>query len=420
MVRSLLTASLAAVIRGALVANEFGQPQEMKGSAATSSDVCGGRSDHCSVWLDVPTACAGESSSCPIIFMFHGHGGSNNGFPRESVGVHDYNFIGISPRGELYDGKSGWNDGSMAGNQCAWDDFECSKDPNDGLFVAGIVKVVRDLGAAGRVYLYGTSNGANEVQILASNAGDGLPIAGIAARSGQLLAEPTRSAGNPYNWNQPCAGSQPCVGGSAVAQLSMHGDADNTIPYTGGPRFKSDVFILMNEPESDVVWKTQNGCTGNLSSSIVPATSKKPETQDAEYFSWGGCPATAPVEYYKVHGAPHGAANTLRGQPFFVTVFEFFCKVELAHGGAKCPDSPAPTPTPPPAPSPSPSPSPTPDAPPAACQTCIQDACSDSRAEFAACSKCVQQNRQACASSCKPYKFRDTLSWFCGSGSFII
>merc|ERR1712154_736135 len=97
--------------------------------------------------------------------------------------------------------------------------------------------------------------------------------------------------------------------------------------------------------------------------------------------------------------------NTLRGQPFIVAIFEFFCRVELAHGGTRCPDSPAPTPVP----APTPGPSPTPDAPPVACQQCIQDACSEAQAEFVACSSCVQENRQACASSCKPYKFRDTL-----------
>ena len=71
---------------------------------------------------------------------------------------------------------------------------------------------------------------------------DTLPIVGIAVHSGQMLAMPARSAPGPYNYNQPCAGTQPCTGGNhgnGMAQLSIHGTADTVIPYHGGPRFKS-------------------------------------------------------------------------------------------------------------------------------------------------------------------------------------
>ena len=59
------------------------------------------------------------------------------------------------------------------------------------------------MGAGGHLYMWGGSNGANSVQIFASNAGTKLPIAGISAGWGELLAAPPRSGPTPYDWNQP-------------------------------------------------------------------------------------------------------------------------------------------------------------------------------------------------------------------------
>lgn len=204
-----------------------------------------------------------------------------------------------------------------------------------GFFVAGIIAAIRELGATGRVYLYGASNGAQMVQILASNAGDALPISGIGALSGQLLSAPARSASNPYNWNQP----NHTKGGPAVAQLSLHGDADHSIQYEGGSKFGSDVFFLASEPDSNAMWKTQNGCTGKLKSTLIPAISKNASTHDADYNVWRGCPSTAPVEYYKVHGAGHCLpGGKIDGKGPIEIALDFFCKVEAAHGGTlACP-----------------------------------------------------------------------------------
>lgn len=323
-------------VEGALAPNALGQPQEIK------DQVCAGRSSVCSVFLDVPDQCGGAESDCPIGFFFHGHTGFNTGFAHSGAGqgVHAYNFIGVYPQGEIYNGQSGWNDGSLDGNKCAWDDFACQDDPNDGVFVKGIIEALRGMGANGRVYLWGGSNGGNEAQILASNAGEYLPIVGISAGWNQLMSAPPRSGPSPFNFNQPTAPgavADPArLGdGRAIAQQAHHGDADTTIPYTGGPRFGSR-FILYSEPESDEVWKTHNGCPGSLTSSEVPATYRSPQTHaqvqtTAIKWVWGGCPATAPVEYYQIKGAPHGGADTIDGKDAFDIVFKFWTGVEDAH-----------------------------------------------------------------------------------------
>lgn len=332
------SAAHCAVVEAALTSNPQGEAQEIK------EQVCSGRSSDCSVLLDVPEACGGEESDCPIGFFFHGHGGRNVGFPSNGAGdgVHQYNFIGVYPQGETYNGMPGWNDGSMDGNQCEWDDFDCQDDPNDGLFVKGIISALQSMGANGRIYLWGGSNGANEAQILAVNAGPDLPIVGISAGWGQLMSTPVRSGPSPYNYNQPAApgsDSERPGDGRAIAQQAHHGDADTTIPYEGGPRFGSDVWTLYSEPESDEVWKNHNGCTGSLTSSEVPATYRDHQTHQqvqttATKWVWGGCPATAPVEYYQVKDAPHGGADTIDGKDAFDIVFKFWSGVEDAYNNA--------------------------------------------------------------------------------------
>ena len=215
----------------------------------------------------------------------------------------------------------------MKGNKCAWDQYNCTQDPNDSNYVLQTVNAMRGLGATGRVYAYGTSNGANEVQILGANsvddAGDGqLPIVGIAARSGQMLSKPTRSGPGPLDYNQPCAGDNPCTGGLGVAQLSIHDTDDPVIPYAGGARFHSPVFILSGEEESCETWARQNRCNTTTTNATVAATTHQGGSTTANYVQWDGCPATAPVELYKVEGGSHVGTASIRGKDVMGTVFE--------------------------------------------------------------------------------------------------
>ena len=113
-----------------------------------------------------------STSACPVVFFFHGAGGTNDWFGRTS-GVHAEGVIGVYPQGE-----DGWNTGPKESNDCDWDDFACTDDADEGAFVASIIAELRNLGASGNVYLIGNSNGAALSMRLASNAGDDLPIKG--------------------------------------------------------------------------------------------------------------------------------------------------------------------------------------------------------------------------------------------------
>jgi len=291
--------------------------------------------------LDVPPKCAGVTSHCPIIMGFHGHGSNNHMFigtegKALSDGIRKYNFIGVYPQGEKFPvipvpgkpSKSGWSDGDEPGDKCAWDDFNCTGDPNDTVFVSRIVSALVKMGALGRFYAFGTSNGAAMVQRLAANVCPELPFLGIGAQSGQLLTKPERSGPNPYNYNKPHSGS------AKVAQLAIHGTGDGTVPYNGGSRFGSDVFFWYPEPQSDGLWAQHNGCTGVHTKNVSAAYNKKGQEYNttATHQVWE-CPSALPVEYYSVIDAGHVSTTMLNNKKKEFIVFEFFSKIEKYFSG---------------------------------------------------------------------------------------
>lgn len=317
----------------ALVSNPERSPQILN----DTTDVCiaPGRTEACEVELDVPAACiavddnGASSSSCPIVFFFHGAGGSNNGFARS--GVHAASMIGVYPQGE-----NGWNTGPKSSNLCAWDDYECTSDPDEGAFVASIISQLRLAGADGRIYLVGNSNGAALAHRLASNAGaDDLPIGGIVTKVTQLLESPLRSGPGVLNYNQPRSG------GRAVSVLNLMGMDDGLIPYEGGGSSVFDgeeSFQLMSALESMAVWAVHNGC--GLESPVVTEgisyTNNNDPSRDATFYEYGGCPQGIIVEHYALHGAGHsfGAGAALDGVDIDHDIaFQFINRVEALGGG---------------------------------------------------------------------------------------
>jgi len=350
------------LVLGLLSENPLGSPQDFVN--VTGIDLCSKRSSLCSVLLDVPPGCAGASSGCPIVFCLHGMGGKNKGYVEQcGQPIHSRNhWIGVYPQGDPLAYRAdkslvtGWNDGQSVDPsrtllRCKYDDFNCTLDPNDGTFIATMIAGLKAMGAAGHVYLFGQSNGADLSQRLASNAGPAMPIAGIAAQSSQMDSTPARSAAGPFNRNQPP------TGGQRLAQLSIHGTADACIPYNGGPKFDSSIFELYSESVSNAAWATHNGCTGSLASTNVsltyipqssdyheagvPATQRSTAGAEppvgsgtATHWVWGGCPPTAPVEHYQSHGAGHIGTLTLREEPLVDVVLDFFEQVEAAFTAA--------------------------------------------------------------------------------------
>ena len=291
------------------------------------------------------------SSNCPIVFFFHGAGGTNDGFAKNS-GIHDHNVIGVYPQGE-----NGWNTGPKNTNTCTWDDYSCTTDPDEGAFISSIINELRLLGAGGNIYLVGNSNGAALAHRLAANAGDNLPIKGIVTKVTQLLASPERSGPGQLNYNQPK------VGGPPVSVLNLMGENDLLIPYEGGTSgvFGGDInFQLMSALDSMSTWAAHNGCSGGYTTaSSVYGTS---DGGTATFYDYsGGCDEGIIVEHYVLHGAGHsfGGGATLDGVAInYDLEYDFISRVE-AGGGGDGGGGPSPPSPPPTASTPNPSSSPT-------------------------------------------------------------
>mmetsp|Transcript_24637 Transcript_24637/g.51568 ORF Transcript_24637/g.51568 Transcript_24637/m.51568 type:complete len:469 (-) Transcript_24637:233-1639(-) len=325
----LLALSNRITSNNALVPNSPESPQIL----SLTTNVCSsqGRTDKCEVELDVPASCidtATDTSTCPVVFFFHGAGGTNDWFSRTS-GVHDANVIGVYPQGE-----DGWNTGPKSSNICGWDDFDCTDDPDEGAFIASIITEVKALGAIGNVYLIGNSNGAALSMRLASNAGDQLPIKGMVTKVTQLLASPSRSGPGELNDNQPRAGGPP------VSILNIMGTSDMVIPYIGGGSsvFGDDVdFQLMSALESMMTWSSHNGCSKSpeIIDGIVYSTISDSNGQ-ATLYKYGGCPEGVILEHYALLGAGHsfgrGAALD-EVEIDYDLAYKFITRVEAGSGG---------------------------------------------------------------------------------------
>jgi len=256
-----------------------------------------GRTSTCEVELDVPEVCV--SIACPIVFFFHGAGGTNNWFAR-TTSVHEHGVIGVYPQGE-----NGWNTGPKETNLCDWDDFECSDDPDEGAFIADIIKELRYLGATGNVYAVGNSNGAALALRLASNAGEQLPIKGVVTKVTQLLASPERSGPGVLNYNQPR------VSINRVSILNIMGTADSVIPYEGGTAgvFGNDPdFVLMSALESMEIWADHNGCDFAHLESVVATSGDG--TADHYVYT---CPEGILLEHYAVNEGGHSINGSIDG-----------------------------------------------------------------------------------------------------------
>lgn len=306
-------------------ANSAGSPQTLEGVCDISPfDERTGRNGekNCEVQLDVPSACAGSTTKCGLVFAFHGSGGSNKGWARQmGMKLHGggYKMIGVYPNGAAKDsGQPGWNTGGASS-------------VDDKAFVLHIVSVLKARGWQGRRYSYGNSNGGAMSTEIATNGIMG--FSGIGSVVTQLLGDPDRAGPGPYNWLHPVEGEG--EKGSCtvpIAVITVGGTNDRMIPYNGGySRAAGGTFMTFEE--SNEVWAKINKCDERFDTLEVKAKSGRSDLV-AEKMTWH-CPSTTPQVHYKVIDGEHVGMRSLEGKDIPEVVLDFFAKVdqELDAGG---------------------------------------------------------------------------------------
>ena len=225
--------------------------------------------------------------------------------------IHDgsNNFIGIYPNGV----DNQWNTGSQTGSVSEVDDIS---------FTLSIIDVLKaNFDWEGRFYAYGHSNGAAMANKIAVN---GVGFSGIAASASQLIQTPTSStapSGSSYLLN-----SLPNEKATKIAMLSMHGDADGTIPYDGGDLFDTG-YVLMSESESQRNYAILNGCGASADTPVettVEAVIGSGAASTAIKRVFVGCDVTS----YQVVGGNHDVANSIAGDSLTKIGIDFFAGIE--------------------------------------------------------------------------------------------
>lgn len=233
-------------------------------------------------------AAARAGEPLPVLLAFHGGGGNPAQFKREAgldqVAERE-GFLVVYPAGTGI-GRllQTWN----AGTEC------CGRALNLDVDDVGFSRaVVEDLSRRvtvdrSRVYATGHSNGGGMTYRLAAEAPD-------------LLAAIVPVAG--ASMGIPKTGSRP------IPLLHIHSVDDPRALYDGGlgPEFPGTDSRVNHHPveEELAFWRALNGCTGEPAVREERTGSAGEPVQSAELLAWS-CPASTPVEQWRLHGVGHG------------------------------------------------------------------------------------------------------------------
>ena len=231
------------------------------------------------------------SQTYPLVFVFHGSGGTGSQFLNQSTlnELIDFgSFIGVYPNGHSNDGSNGgyWNLGLEATTA---DDVE---------FVNLIIQKLESytqLSTTER-YAIGFSNGAGMVNLLGKSTTHFNAIAPLFSQQSISTANLTPS--------------------SVLSVFQVNGAIDNLIPLQGGA---SPVGEFMSAQNSALNWTNAFECN---------------ETAIQENHNWGGvvlesfsygnCDSNAEVMYFIAANVGHGWANQQADSMAFEEIWSFF------------------------------------------------------------------------------------------------
>ena len=221
----------------------------------------------------------------PMVFAFHGNGGSPQGFVNELGGlVEQGEFVGVYLEGV----ENSWNMGRE------------DSQADDTAFVNQVVEHLTRYQNLDfdRIYGYGFSNGSGIIHKIAVEWQVFRAIAGFAS---QLL-----EGGAPTQTTAP------------VSVLQMHDVGDGVIPYDGGLS-NATGHTFVSAEESAAIWAEHNGCDPEPTITEIMGGHQR--------YAFDDCSNGTQVVHYKTFGAGHGVPDDM-GRSGAELAWEFL-KVQL-------------------------------------------------------------------------------------------
>ena len=235
--------------------------------------------------LFVPAAVKANKAA-PVVFVFHGSGGTGPGFDRMS-GFRDVaeleEFVLVMPNAIEHN----WNDGRAIPGIASMDE-----DVDDVAFVDAMIE---DIGRtqrldSKRLYATGFSNGGIFVHLLAAKSRH--RFAAIAPVSGGI-AEPIEKAFQPS---------------APVSVLILHGTNDPMVPFDGGEVDYHDNGRIIGTEEAARRWVQCDHLTAQPTSGVLPDTDKN-DGCTVSWKRWTGQKRGAEVVLFTIHGGGHTWAS---------------------------------------------------------------------------------------------------------------
>ena len=234
------------------------------------------------------------ASAVPVLFNFHGFGGSASEFMNDADMrslAESAPFILVYPQGSCSEGSSHWNACPTGGDN--------KSDADDFGFVEALINEISSQYAIDmkRIYTAGYSNGGMMAYGLANYKSD--LIAAVASVSGAMLN---------------------CIGNTShpMPVIHLHGTSDSVIPYNGGNGWSSaqstlDHWINFNNTTTNPIISTENSGGKTI-----------------EHYVYDQGDSSVSVEHYKYIGGDHVWVNaTFQGQNTSELVWNFVSQFDI-------------------------------------------------------------------------------------------
>jgi polyhydroxybutyrate depolymerase len=141
------------------------------------------------------------------------------------------------------------------------------------------------------------------------SAGGGVTARVACELAGRVAAVATVAAGL-FTEPAGCRPSRP------IAVLSMHGTADEALPYGGQAASVASPLPLPALPTWLAEWATRDGCPGDPDVFL--------DTAEVTGVRWNGCRDGTEIVHYRLNGGGHQAPRAIAGRPFAEVVWDFF------------------------------------------------------------------------------------------------